>query len=178
MATDLPVRVLTAWRTAEGAGTDLSDLQGYSGRVAIDLTVQNLTVRPQVLSYDVDRRSRDAGRAGRLAADVTASTGLGDLAPAASSPTTRAPAQRHQRRHQPVRRRHDRAVGRAARAAGPSSSAELSLVVDAKDFDVPDLRPQRAAGPGHRPSIGALVDSAFNPGYLRRARAPVAARSS
>src|SRR5690348_3537195 len=44
VAGDLPVRVVPMWRTAEGAGSDLSDLQGYDGRIRIDLTVQNLTV--------------------------------------------------------------------------------------------------------------------------------------
>ncbi len=42
----LPVRVLTSYQTDRGAGTDLGDLKGYSGRLTINLTVQNLTVRP------------------------------------------------------------------------------------------------------------------------------------
>lgn len=49
--TDLPVRVLTTYRTSDGSGTDLSDLAGYSGPLTIDVAVQNTTVRPTLLSY-------------------------------------------------------------------------------------------------------------------------------
>ncbi|PYY34748.1 hypothetical protein DEI89_07550 [Curtobacterium sp. MCBD17_030] len=57
-AADLPLRVTTQYTTAKKSGTDLADLAGYSGRVEIDLTVENLTVRSRNLTYDVAGASR------------------------------------------------------------------------------------------------------------------------
>ena len=34
----LPVRILTSYQTDKGSGTDLDDLKGYTGRVAINLS--------------------------------------------------------------------------------------------------------------------------------------------
>ncbi|QGN31476.1 hypothetical protein [Microlunatus sp. Gsoil 973] len=50
------------YRTDEKSGTDLRDLVGYSGRVEIDVTVQNLTVKPQNITYDVAGTSRTQPR--------------------------------------------------------------------------------------------------------------------
>ncbi|WP_432477903.1 hypothetical protein [Nocardioides sp. GXQ0305] len=158
------MRVLTSWRTSEGAGTDLADLQGYTGRIAIDLTVQNLTVKPDVLTYDAAGASRQQAALVGSPLTVTASTALGDLKPARvvtddkgsgvnvtngilgedSDGTT---------------------VQWAALLAPPvlSSATEMSLVVDAKDFDVPTFDLSVQPGLVTDPSIGALVDSAFNP---------------
>ena len=61
----LPVRVLTTYQTEQGSGTNLADLKGYSGRVTINLAVQNLTV---TAAGDHLRRRRevpDDDRAGR-----------------------------------------------------------------------------------------------------------------
>lgn len=57
-AADLPLRVTTQYTTAKKSGTDLADLAGYSGRIEIDLTVENLTVRSRNLTYDVAGASR------------------------------------------------------------------------------------------------------------------------
>jgi hypothetical protein len=57
-AEGLPFRVLTAYRSAEGAGTNLADLAGRKGRVEIDVTVENLTVKPTEITYDVEGSSR------------------------------------------------------------------------------------------------------------------------
>lgn len=50
VAGDLPVRVQTAYRLGDRAGTDLSDLAGRSGTAVIQVTVQNVTVEPQSVS--------------------------------------------------------------------------------------------------------------------------------
>lgn len=55
---DLPVRVTTQYRTKDRTGSDLSDITGYSGRVEIDVTVENLTVAPQNVTYDAVGASR------------------------------------------------------------------------------------------------------------------------
>ncbi len=161
---DLPVRVLTSWRTADGAGTDLSDLQGYDGRIAIDLTVQNLTVRPQVLSYDAAGVSREQAALVGSPLTVTASTALGDLKP--ERVVTDDKGTGVNVTNGVLSRSVDgTTVQWAALLAPPvlSSSSEMSLVVDAKDFDVPTFDLSVQPGLVTDPSIGALVDSAFNP---------------
>ncbi|MFW0119904.1 hypothetical protein ACN08Y_08320 [Rothia sp. P5764] len=50
---DLPVRVTTRYTTADKSGSDLSELEGFTGPVSIDITVENLTVQSQALTYDV-----------------------------------------------------------------------------------------------------------------------------
>lgn len=50
---DLPVRITTRYTTDQGSGNDLNDLAGYTGDVSIDITVENLTVQPEDLTYDV-----------------------------------------------------------------------------------------------------------------------------
>ena len=58
VAGDLPVRILTSYRLGDRSGTDLSEIVGESGRVEIEVVVQNTTVRPQKLTYDVDSTER------------------------------------------------------------------------------------------------------------------------
>ena len=83
VADDLPVRVTTQWRTDDASGTDLADLEGRDGRVEIDLTVENLTVAPQDLSYDVAGSSRtDAALVG-APLSIAASTVLEGTSPSA-----------------------------------------------------------------------------------------------
>ncbi len=57
---ELPVRITTQYRTSETAGSDLTDLAGYSGRVTIDLTLENLTVGPASVAYDAAGHAREA----------------------------------------------------------------------------------------------------------------------
>ena len=44
---DLPVRVSLQYSTERGSGTNLNDLNGYSGEITIKVTVENLTVKTQ-----------------------------------------------------------------------------------------------------------------------------------
>ncbi|WP_041767688.1 hypothetical protein [Leifsonia xyli] len=55
---DLPVRVITQYRTDKGSGSDLSDLKGYTGRLELSVAVENLTVAPRSVSYDVTGSQR------------------------------------------------------------------------------------------------------------------------
>lgn len=52
VARDLPVRILTSYRLGDKAGTDLKEIEGESGRVLIDVTVQNITASPRELAFD------------------------------------------------------------------------------------------------------------------------------
>ena len=76
-AADLPVRVLTSYRTARKSGTDLGDLKGYDGKVEIDVTVQNTTVRPERLTYDSAGRTKVAYALVGAPMTVVASADLG-----------------------------------------------------------------------------------------------------
>lgn len=80
-AGDLPLRITTQYTTDKRAGTDLADLDGYSGRVEIDVTVENLTVRSQDLSYDVAGASRSTPALVGAPFSVAASTVLEGVAP-------------------------------------------------------------------------------------------------
>ncbi len=161
---DLPVRVLTSWRTSEGAGTDLADLQGYTGRVAIDVTVQNLTVRPEMLTYDAAGTARQQAALVGSPLTVTASTSLGDLK-ADRVVTDDQGSGTNVTNGVLGRGAEGTSVQWAALLAPPilKSSSEFSLVLDAKDFDVPTIDLSVQPGLVTDPSMGALVDSAFNP---------------
>jgi hypothetical protein len=161
---DLPVRVLTSWRTSEGAGTDLADLQGYTGRVAIDVTVQNLTVEPEVLTYDAAGVSHQRAALVGSPLTVTASAALGDLKP--ERVVTDDKGTGVNVTNGILGESADGATVQWAALLAPpvlSASTEMSLVVDAKDFDVPTIDLSVQPGLVSDPSIGALVDSAFNP---------------
>lgn len=58
VAGGLPVRILTSYRLGDRSGTDLSEIAGESGRVVVEVVVQNTTVRPQKLTYDVGSSQR------------------------------------------------------------------------------------------------------------------------
>ncbi len=168
---DLPVRVLAAYRTDEGAGTDLADLAGYTGRVEIDVTVQNLTMAPQTLTYDVDGSSRSRTALVGAPLTVVASTVLdGTDASAVVTPDTRSAGSR---------RAASATNGVLSQAADGTTqvqwatllappqigpSATLTLVVDAEDFQAPDFDLSVQPGLVTDPSVGALVDAAFQPG--------------
>ena len=59
-AGDLPVRVTTSWRHDGRVGTDLSDVEGVSGRVEVNVTVQNTTMRPERFRYDAAGVARES----------------------------------------------------------------------------------------------------------------------
>ena len=55
---DVPVRVSTQYQSSKGTGTNLKDLNGYSGELTIKVTVENLTLKSQVVSYDAGGTKR------------------------------------------------------------------------------------------------------------------------
>ena len=55
---DLPVRVNLQYSTERGSGTNLNDLNGYSGEITIKVTVENLTVKTEDVTYDASGTSR------------------------------------------------------------------------------------------------------------------------
>jgi len=165
VAGQLPLRVMTAWRTEDGAGTDLSDLDGYDGQVRIDLTVQNLTVRPETLQYDVDGKSREQAALVGSPLTVVAAADLGELPSESVITAGVLPSDAVTNGVLGKGEEGETQVQWATILAPPQlgSSARFSLVVDAKNFQVPDLDISVQPGLVTDPSMGALVDSAFNP---------------
>jgi hypothetical protein len=162
---DLPVRVLTAYRTEQGAGSDLAELDGYTGRVEIDLTVQNLTMRPQTLEYDVDGSSRSRAALVGAPLTVVASTVLDGTDPSAVVTPTSGKTTTATNGVLSQAADGTTQVQWATILAPPQlePSATLTLVVDAKDFSAPAFDLSVQPGLVTDPSVGALVDAAFQP---------------
>lgn len=164
VVSDLPVRVLTSYRTKDGSGSDLADLEGFTGRVQIDLTVENLTVRSEQLSYDVSGASRTRPALVGAPMTITAAADLGSIAPS-TVVTKRSGSE--EVTNGVLSKGADGAtqVQWATILAPPqlSSVATLSLVVDATDFHTPAFDLSVQPGLVTDPSVGALVEKAFNP---------------
>ena len=77
-ADELPVRIQTAYRLGDEAGTDLGEIAGRSGRVVLDLTVQNTTVRPEEVTYDAGGVQRSQFALVGVPLTVVASAVLGE----------------------------------------------------------------------------------------------------
>lgn len=93
VAGDLPVRVSLRYHAGDRSGSDLDDLAGYSGPLQVDLTLENLTVRPQAVKYDVDGTSRAENALVGAPMTIAASTSLpgvqpDDVTPGSSDGTT------------------------------------------------------------------------------------------
>lgn len=163
---ELPVRVLTAYRTEDGAGTDLADLAGHSGRIEIELTVQNLTLRPQTLEYDVDGTSRTRSALVGAPLTVVASTLLEDVDAGSVVTGTSTGAQNVTNGVLSQDAEGATQVQWATILAPPQigASATLRLVLDADDFRAPDFDVSVQPGLVADASVGALIDAAFRPG--------------
>lgn len=78
---DLPVRT-TAQYTADGkTGDNLDDLAGFTGRVEIAITLENLTVSPEQVEYDVAGQARTAAALIGTPLSIAASTTLPSVGP-------------------------------------------------------------------------------------------------
>lgn len=167
----LPVRVLTAYQTDSGSGTDLDDLKGYSGRLTISLSVQNLTVEPQRITYDVAGKAQAASALVGAPLTVVASAALPGIDPAtvvtASADAPADAASGTGATNGVLSKAADGTtqVQWASILAPPQldSTATFRVVLDAKDFVVPTVDLSVQPGLVTDPSVGALIDSAFNP---------------
>ena len=161
VAKDLPVRVRTAYRTADGAGTDLSEIAGYTGRVTVDVFVENLTVKPQSLTYDVAGTSRT--RTALVGAPLTLSAAVSLDADPDSVITASSDAQGVTNGVLSGTGDGKSQVQWAALLAPPQlgATADLRLVVDAVDFKVPEFDLSVQTGLITDPSVQGLMDAAF-----------------
>ena len=164
---ELPVRIVSSYQTDHSSGTDLADLTGFTGRVTIDLAVQNLTVQPQQVSYDAGGRSHSTTAMVGAPLTVVASASLPGIDPATVVTAPKGGSSDADTTNGVLSRTADQGaqVQWATILAPPqlSATANLRLVIDAKDFVVPTVDLSVQPGLVTDPSVGALVDAAFNP---------------
>ncbi|HEY0240714.1 MAG TPA: hypothetical protein VGC37_18955 [Friedmanniella sp.] len=167
----LPVRVLTTYQTDQGSGTDLADLKGYTGHVTINLQVQNLTVRSQQITYDVAGTSQTTTALVGAPLTVVASAALPGVDPAtvvtAAADSTTTASSDTGSTNGVLSQAQDRTtqVQWASILAPPQldATANFRVVLDARDFVVPTVDLSVQPGLVTDPTVGALIDSAFNP---------------
>lgn len=162
-AIDLPVRVKVAYKHDGKVGTNLRDLEGTNGRVEIDISVQNLLVRPKTLHFD------SAGAAHSRTDLVGVPLTVVAAAKADFSPERVVMPERGGKGGTNGVLSQDEsgkaAVQWASVLAPPqlSASTKLQFVVNAKDFEVPDLEINVQPGIVTDPSINSLLESTFDP---------------
>lgn len=166
-ASKLPLRVLTSYRAGNDYGTDLNDLKGKSGRVQIEITVQNTTVRPQMLQYDSDAVGKEAPALVGTPLTVMSSTVLEGVAPGeVVTSTGQDGASPIDGTNGVVSQSKDgkTTVQWATMLAPPrlATSATFRLVVDASDMDVPTFDISAQPGMAADTSIDRLVNSVFS----------------
>lgn len=144
---ELPVRVSLQYRAGDKSGSDLAELQGHTGPVEINLTLENLTVAPRVLEYDAGGQTRSETALVGAPLTVAASTRLEGIQAKDITPGS---ADGASGTNGVVSTTGDGAavVQWATLLAPPSSGASttLRLAADVSDFQVPTI--ELAVQPG------------------------------
>lgn len=163
---DLPVRVSTHYRTDTASGPDLNDLSGFSGRVEIDITVENLTVAAKELSYDAAGQSRTAAALVGTPLSIAASTELSGTQASQLAFDNAASGQSGTNGIVSSATDGDAIVQWAALLAPPQSSATtvFRMVADVDDFSVPVIDIAVQAGLNTDLSFDGVVNAAFDTG--------------
>lgn len=175
---DLPIRVTTQYRTSKKTGTDLADLDGYTGRLEIDLTAENLTVVSKPLTYDVAGTSRTTPALVGAPFSIAASTVLKGVAPSSivtdSGDSSDSSADGATAAASDVATdgvvstdgKGDTVVQWATLLAPPTSGASqtLHLVANVKKFRVPTIDVAAQPGISTDLSSSGVVSSAFDSG--------------
>lgn len=162
-AQGLPVRVQTSYYTAKRSGTDLSDLDGYSGRVRIDVTVQNTTVHAEPVSFDAGGVSHRQYALVGVPMTVVASASLGKGE--ASDVVTNGDSSDGGVTNGVLSQTKDGTgqVQWATLLAPPrlAPTTTFTLVLSADHLKVPSFDISVQPGLATDPSIGGLLDTAF-----------------
>ena len=162
---ELPVRVSLQYRAGDKSGSDLTELKGHSGPVEIDLTLENLTVKPRVIAYDAAGQSRSATALVGAPLTIAAAT---KLAGVRADDVTAGSADGRTGTNGVLSRAEDGAtvVQWATVLAPPRSGASttLRLVADVKNFQVPAF--DVAVQPGLNTDLSAdgVLAGAFSSG--------------
>ncbi|MBE7324222.1 hypothetical protein IEQ44_06120 [Nocardioides sp. Y6] len=163
-ASDLPVRVQTQWRLDGRSGTDLADIEGESGRVVVEVSVQNTTVRPRQVRYDSDGVSKR--RWALVGAPLTV-MGSADLGKDSFGSVVMKDDQNPAAVTNGVLDRGDESNARvqwASMLAPPRLAASMTmrLVIDTDDFEVPTFDLSVQPGLVTDPSVQRLLEVAFS----------------
>lgn len=162
---ELPVRVSVQYRAGDKSGSDLADLRGHTGPVEINLTVENLTVKPQVIDFDAAGQNRSETALVGAPLTIAASTELpgvrvDDVTPGAADGASGT--------NGVLSRTGDGAavVQWATMLAPPGSGASttLRLAADVKDFQVPTFDIAVQPGLNTDMSTEGVLASAFSSG--------------
>ncbi|MBD8870510.1 hypothetical protein [Nocardioides donggukensis] len=160
---ELPVRILSSYRLGDRVGTDLSDIEGESGRVVVDVTVQNITARPERLTYDVSGVQQEHNALVATPMTVVASARLGEdsLGSIVTSDDVRPDAVTNGVVGGGAEGTAD--VQWAALLAPPrlGASATFRLVQDTTDFQVPRFDVSVQPGLVTDTSVERLLEAAF-----------------
>ena len=162
---ELPVRVSLQYRAGTKYGSDLTELRGHTGPVEINLTLENLTVKPQAIEYDAAGQTRvDTALVG-APLTIAASTQLTGVR---ADQVTAGSADGTTGTNGVLSETEDGAavVQWATILAPPRSGASttLRLVADVTDFEVPTI--DVAVQPGLNTDLSAdgVLAGAFSSG--------------
>jgi len=140
---DLPVRTTLRYTAKDRSGSDLADLKGYTGPLQVDLTLENLTVAPRTVEYDVNGASRSDNALVGAPLTVAASATLKNVAADAVTAGSPDGTEGTEGTNGVLSTASDGStvVQWATILAPPRSgaSATLRLVADVKDFQVPSI---------------------------------------
>lgn len=162
---ELPMRVSLHYRAGEKSGSDLSELQGHSGPVEINLTLENLTVKPRLISYDSAGQTRSDTALVGAPLTIAAST---KLAGVRADDVTAGSADGTAGTNGVLSSAEDgSAVVQWATVLAPprsGASTTLRLVADVKDFAVPAFDLAVQPGINTDLSADAVLAGAFASG--------------
>lgn len=145
-AHDLPVRVLTSWTTDGKSGSDLRRVVGASGKVQVDLSLQNVTGKVENVSVDASGESLTRAQLVATPFTVVASTRLDSVSP--EQVITGEPGTAGVTNGVVSVDDEETVVQWAATLAPPVLAGDVtfSLVLDVENFTVPEIN--IAAAPG------------------------------
>lgn len=162
---ELPVRVNLQYRAGDKAGSDLADLRGHTGPVEINVTLENLTVKPQVIEYDAAGQTRTDTALVGAPLTIAASTKLNGVR---ADDVSAGSADGATGTNGVLSSTDDgSAVVQWATVLAPprsGASTTLRLVADVKDFQVPEI--DVAVQPGINTDLSAdgVLSGAFSSG--------------
>lgn len=161
-ASELPARITTSYRTADSVGNNLADLNGYTGRLELSITVQNLTVRPEQLEFDVGGHSEKRTELVGTPLTVAASTELGVPVSSVVRPGTSS-GQKGTNGIISANSQGDAHIQWATVLAPPvmDAAAHFNVVADVHDFSLPEFHLTVQPGLTADATLGGAMTTAF-----------------
>ena len=164
VTSNLPMRITMLYRTAEQSGSDLTELKGHSGRIEIEMTLENLTVYPANVTFDAGGQSHKTPALVGTPLSIAASATLKGVSPTNiimnpdSNHGTNGVAS--------IQENGDTVIQWGAIIAPPQTGAAvtLRLVLNATDFAPPQFDVAAQAGFHTDLSFDGVIASAFNTG--------------